>query len=90
MDSRGYADLLDYLTCFDECGNADDDFVETAYEQLLAAVDEASPEECGALFHKLCRLEYEPNEPPPRPSEERLPVADRLWAIILPNLADRR
>jgi hypothetical protein len=56
----------------------------------LAAVDEASPEECGALFHKLCRLEYEPNEPPPRPSEERLPVADRLWAIILPNLADRR
>jgi hypothetical protein len=81
---EGQADLLDYMNYFEEYRGAGDPSLESEYDSLLAAVEEASPAECEALFPKLERLEYDPNRrSPPRPAEESLPIADRLWETIL-------
>lgn len=77
------ADLLDYLDYFEEYRGSGGDFLEPEYESFLEAVEQSSPAECGALFPKLLRLNYETSGRPPRPAEEHLPIADRLWAIIL-------
>lgn len=80
---NGLADLLDYLNYFDAYSDVDADTLEATYEEFLRAVRRASPAECEELFSQVQRLEYEADGRPPYPVEAHLPIAERLWEVIL-------